>query len=151
MFWNIRCYYVRITRGDGYVFHKCCPKIKFPLLILVLVLVLVLLLLLLLLVHQGNRPGTLSPCPQPDRFQYVLEPSRLEPCLENPPEPTRNILGTLPGTFRNPVAELCPGTLETCPEPAQNLLETLPRTCPGSFPEPVVRKPPRHRPGTYIG
>ena len=21
MFWNIRCYYVRITRGDGYVFH----------------------------------------------------------------------------------------------------------------------------------
>ena len=30
MFWNIRCYYVRITRDDGYVFHKCYPKIKFP-------------------------------------------------------------------------------------------------------------------------
>ena len=124
MFWRIRCYYVRITSGDGYVFHKCCPKIKFPetlpepesepstltdtaqnilhhlhyeatyaqdctfhLSLPLLILVLVLVLVLLLLVHQGHRPGTPSPSPQPGRFQYVLEPSCLEPCLDprNPP------------------------------------------------------------------
>ena len=73
----------------------------------------------------GTCPGTLSePCPE----------HAPKPCPEPAPEPSRNPLPEpAPEPSRNPVPEDCPGT------------------CPGTFLEPVVRKPPRHRPGTYIG
>ncbi len=85
--------------------------------------------------HCRNLSGTLKPfCP----------PGTLPRLSRNPP-------GTCPGSF----PEHCPGTfpgtrpeLELCPEPSQTPWFG---TLPGTFPEPVVRKPPRHHPGTYIG
>ena len=54
-------------------------------------------------------------------------------------EPTWNLLGTLPRTFPNPVAELCPRTSLHPWNPAQNLLRNLPgilfRNLPGTLPE----------------
>ena len=41
-----------------------------------------------------------------------------------------------------------PAVRKLAPKPSPN---PVPEHCPGTFPEPVVRKPPRHRPGTYIG
>ena len=119
--------------------QDCTFHLSLPLLILVLVLVPV--RLLLLLVHQGNRPGTLSPCPQPDRFQYVLEPPRLEPCLDpgTHPEPPWNIAPEPWSLARN---------LKPCPEPPRNTAPepapTFPEPCPGTLP----RNLPRNLPGT---
>ena len=80
------------------------------------------------------------------------------------PEPVvRNLPRNLPGTCGSePAPEpswnpwfgtwfgTCPGTCrsEPAPEPSRNPWFG---TCPGTFPEPATWKPPRNRPGPYIG
>ena len=64
----------------------------------------------------------------------------LQPCLEPAPEPSRTLMPRNLGTL----LRTCPRTsLIGTPEPSQNLV-------PEPALEPVVRKPPRNRPGTYI-
>ena len=111
--------------------QDCTYHLSLPRLILELVLVLV----LLLLVHQRNRPGL--PVPNQIVFSTFLP--------WTPPEPTRNLLGTLPWTCpepeppssRTPFRKQCPGT---CPEPPWNIARNLPRT--------LSRNLPRNLPGT---
>ncbi len=59
---------------------------------------------------------------------------------------TLSWFGTCPGTFLEPVVRNV--VRKTDPEPSRNLSF---RTCPGTFPEPATWKPPRNRPGPYIG
>ena len=130
--------------------QECTYHVSLPPLILGLVLVLV----LLLLVHQGNRPGTLS-ASATRSFSIRSGTSRLEPCLD-PPEPIQNLgalPGTCPGTFPNPHAPEPWNPAQNLPQnldrnPSQNL---VPQDTPEPAREPVVRKPPRNCPGTYIG
>ena len=83
---------------------------------------------------KGTVPAPYPPCPQQDRFQYVLEPCR-------------DFRGNPPGT-----------SLEPCPEPSRTLsrnsapelpciLETLPRTSPEPSRNPLP-EPARNPPGT---
>ena len=76
------------------------------------------------------------------RSEPAPEPSFPEPVIRNLP---RN----LPGTCRSepaPEPRNLPGTRdsEPAPEPSQNLSFG---TCPGTFPEPVIRNLPRNLPG----
>ena len=155
MFWNIRCYNVRSTRGEG---GKPCPKVKFP--------------------ETLPEPESEPPANWPDTAQNILhnldgqhEATYPHDCtyLSPPTTHTSTSAGSpreLSGTVSapNPPGTSVPGTeppwSELAPElpwnPAQNLPQTMLRNLPGTSlkpcPEPALRnlvpEPPRSLPGT---
>ena len=104
-------------------------------------------------------PGTREsePAPEPSWNPWFLVRNVVR---KTDPEPSRNLsFGTCPGTFPEPVVRNLPRNLpgtggsergsEPAPEP---VVQNLPRNLPGTRDsEPATWKPPRNRPGPYIG